>query len=115
MSCFRVTRIEVQRKGTVDPLKGLAQSIFLVWNRNVVDMIVHQTVCPEPNPLGCTIFGEQIKVDPPVGVINEGRAFAIAALSQMIGIARNEVAKLSRHGPSVVRKQVRTQQRVYGV
>jgi hypothetical protein len=84
MPRLNVARVEIKRECAVDPLKGAAQCTFRFRHRNMVDVVIHQTVRPDSNLLGSAILGEQFKIDPSVCVVDKDDRFPIAALCQMI-------------------------------
>ena len=84
MACLDVTRIELKGKCPMDSLKGSAQCSFLVRDCDVMNVVRHETVCPDPNLFCGAVFDDEIQVDSAIGVIEKDFGFSIATLGQMV-------------------------------
>src|SRR5262245_59993728 len=100
MSCLDLTGVEVQRKRAVNSLKSTTQRMLGIRHGDVVDVIVHQAVCPDPHSLRMTTFAKQFEIDLTVCVVEEYNGFSVAALREMVGKFGNEIPPTSGHEPS---------------
>src|SRR5436190_8048226 len=101
MACFHMSCVEVARVVAVNSLKGKAQRAFFLRYRDMVNMVPHQTISPYSDSLGCAVLSEKAEIGAAIGVVEKSILFAVAALSQVIGKARNKIARSSSHEPSV--------------
>jgi hypothetical protein len=72
----------------------------MIRHGDVMDMVVHQTVGPDQDLLGGAVFDKQFEINTTVSIVEKNRRLSIAALCQVIGIARDEISKSSGHEPS---------------
>jgi hypothetical protein len=93
MPSLNVSSVEVERKRAVNPLKRSTKRSVRSRHSNMVDVVIHQAVCPDSNFLGRTIFDEQLHVDNAVCVVQEHCRFTVASLCQVISKIRDEIPK----------------------
>ena len=90
-------RIEVLRIAAVDAAEQYGQRIGMAGNGHEVDMVGHQAKSEDPDAAAREGAAEQVKVHLAVLAGIEGRLTAGAALSDVIGKAGIDAARVSRH------------------
>jgi len=66
-------------------------------NSNQMDMIIHQTICPDINPLLPAVIFKKIKIQLFVIPTEKYLLTAIASLDDMMRAVRNDNSGKSRH------------------
>lgn len=78
-----------------------AQTAFCAWNRDQVDMIVHQAPGESDDIPGRTFRRHQRQIRPPILVAKDNRQAAVAALGHMVRCLRDHDAGEAGHQPAI--------------
>jgi hypothetical protein len=85
----------------VHPLRaveGFGNGIQKLRNCDIVNVIRHQTICTDHQPIHGTTFGEQVKIEEPIQIIPKDAQAPTASMDNVVRHTRDNNTRFSRHG-----------------
>jgi hypothetical protein len=106
MADFLIFGIEITCIFPENAMEDFTQSAIPIGNRDVVDMVVHQCIGPDPNTVVETLRFEELEIDATVGIVEKDICLSVSAMHNVIGVSGKEIAMRSGHKPSKVRGEI---------
>jgi hypothetical protein len=106
MTDLLISGIEIPCILSENAMENFADGAIPVWNRDVMDVVPHQRVSPDPNVMIETLGPEKFEVDVAIGVVEKDVCLSVSAMHDVIGVTGEEIARSSCHEPSEFRGEI---------